>query len=962
MKLLSLFLPSSIFLLHQHVVVASSSSSGKSQLRKGINNKETAVNEVADRELLVMTDSCALTVAELDFANHLAGVSECTKRKIRKRVKEVLNAKGCSSSNNDISTAVRELTGESNNKNAVAAIIVTCTAEFNGGGGGGGGGGDDDNNDDNDNGGSCTTIAQLSFRTIGKCNNSNIQNRVKEHMGASCGHNYNAEIQLLTGTTSTDAAKTALQNLCKSEFGCVADAFEVNGCDYRVLTEKLEKKLGSCPHDTDVELQKMTGTNTLDAAKSTLSSMCDDAFDEVDTSAYTDIDSRFTKSFMNQYVSGKTFLNLETGNFQGNQNKNPASEESLSAGQSIDNFYEDDASSTILLNNGWGDFQNCQYQSYMCCFGRDRQSNDDNGNCDDDNCEDADPGDNSNLCYTEPSNTAYFGEIEDDIHCHGLAWAEDGNDLISRFTMNNFFYVSMYDHMYQRGYVEPAVKGPDEPRMCGCIEDMPKVSRSDCTQVDVDVTFTFSRNVATGIAEVEAGDDVDIDFNACQGTDFDDGNNANNDLASYSVRLTNEGRMSTATQDKIFATLLGYADPGDNDNEAVCVAGYEQLTGRTHPCTNIDDTETNGCDSMTFLKTIEESLREGCPHGIEVELELLTGANSYANAINIIDDMCSDAWDMVAKTEFNDISNTFDNSFMKNYIQGDTFLNLETGNFQGQDTENSDPESVAAGEAISEYYESDTKGAKNSRLLADFPSASDQTSFESCAHQSIMCCFGRDRQFGDNNGNCAKNDCEDADPGDNSNLCYTEPSYTAYPKDSEGDVHCHGLAWAENENDFITQLKYNNFFYVSMYDHMYTRGYVQEMTYDQAENTDVVPMCGCIEDMHPVSRSDCTQVDVDQTFQYSIDENGLLQAEPKGDFEIEYNACNGLQFDDPDKRRNNDLASYVVRLVAEDKMTEATQTAIYETLVGYEKPGSNANENACKASYEVKTGLDYPRN
>jgi len=142
---------------------------------------------------------------------------------------------------------------------------------------------------------------------------------------------------------------------------------------------------------------------------------------------------------------------------------------------------------------------------------------------------------------------------------------------------------------------------------------------------------------------------------------------------------------------------------------------------------------------------------------------------------------------------------------------------------------------------------------------------------------------------------------------------------------------------------------------------MYTRGYVQEMTFDQ-DIPDTVPMCGCVEDMQPVSRSDCTELEVEQTFQFSIDVTGSLIAKPKGDMEIDFNACKGINPGNPTKRANNDLASYVYRLTEEGKMTEDTKAAIYQKLVGYEKPGSNNNENACKASYEDETGEEYPRN
>jgi len=887
---------------------------------------------------LVESDAatCGLTMDDLDLQT-FASIENCVGKPVLMRVKEKMAAKGCSTLGQDVSKEAMALTGQPNTRKAKKSLVKTCQSYI-------------------DYGDSCTSIESLNFRTIGKCENAGILNRVKEVMAETeCPHDLNKELELLTGFTDTDAARSSLQASCKGVFGCTTN-FEVNGCDYRTVIGALERKVKNCPHDSETELQKMTGTSTIDDAKEYLSEVCDNAFDDVDTYTSTDIDSRFTKNFMNKFALGGTFLNTETGNFQGGDNPDhPTSEASRTAGESINEFYEDGANDSILLNNGWGDFDKCENQAYMCCFGRDRQSNDNNGNCADDDCDDADPGDNSNLCYTQPSNTPYFGEIEDDIHCHGLAWAEDDNDLISRFKMNNFFYVSMYDHLYQRGYVEPAVTGgPDDIKMCGCIESMPKVSRADCTQVDVDLTFSFFRG-ENGFVEAVTDADAQVDFNSCRGTDFDDGNNANNDLASYAVKLVDQGRMTVATREKIFGTLLGYADPGDNDNEDVCVDAYEKLTGNTHPCTNIDGTEINGCDFNTLHEALVESIRDDCLHGIEEELQLLTGTTTYDGAVAAINNMCSDAWDQVIKTDFKTISNTFGDRFMKNYIKGDTFLNLETGNFQG-DTEGSTPETIQAGEEIAAFYE---EGSQHTRMVANFPS--DATSFENCALNSIMCCFGRDRQFGDNNGNCNRNDCDDADPADNSNLCYTEPSNTPFPQDKEGDVHCHGLAWADDENDFSARLKYNNFFYVSLYDHMYTRGYVQEMTFDQ-DIPDTVPMCGCVEDMQPVSRSDCTELEVEQTFQFSIDVTGSLIAKPKGDMEIDFNACKGINPGNPTKRANNDLASYVYRLAEEGKMTEDAKAAIYQKLVGYEKPGSNNNENACKASYEDETGEEYPRN
>jgi len=568
MKFASLIVSSWIVFSHQHAhTVAASSSVGTGGLRKDID---------VNRKLQQTTSGKAcISWDEFDFPNN-ANDAYCEVDNIYEKAIMIIEGNNCK--RKKVRNKVMWLT-ETNNIRAAKGVLVNECLEFIGTDPGPSpgpppaptpvGGPPSDV--------ACTTLEGLNFRTIGECSNRNVKNRVEEKMKANgCDHNYNTEISLLFDNTDTDEAKTEITDRCKREFGCVVN-FNLNGCDYNAIMDAVDRRLRNCPHGIEEELQAMTNTGSIDGAKNFLRGICDEVFDNVDTSSYTDIDSRFDNTFMNNYTAGKGFLNDETGNFQGSQRRNPATPASLSAGESINDFYEDDADSTILTNDGFGNFDSCENQAYMCCFGRDRQSNDNNGNCARNDCEDADPGDNSNLCFTEPSNTPYHGQTENDIHCHGLAWAEDENDLISLFKMNNFFYVSMYDHMYTRGYVESAVRdSPDDIPMCACIEDMPKVSRADCTQVDVDLPVSFTRN-SNGNLVATAGN-VQVDFNACQGRDFDDGNRANNDLASYAVKLVYQDRMSPDTRDRIFETLLGYAKPNNNENEQVCQDAYNNLS------------------------------------------------------------------------------------------------------------------------------------------------------------------------------------------------------------------------------------------------------------------------------------------------------------------------------------------------------------------------------------------------
>lgn len=118
----------------------------------------------------------------------------------------------------------------------------------------------------------------------------------------------------------------------------------------------------------------------------------------------------------------------------------------------------------------------------------------------------------------------------------------------------------------------------------------------------------------------------------------------------------------------------------------------------------------------------------------------------------------------------------------------------------------------------------------------------------SCASHAVQCCWPRDRQANDNNGNCASpydENCVDKDAGDNTDLCYNDITvdfdsvggFSVY--DDEGPIHCHGFAWSNDEMEASSRYKANALFFVSMYDHMYTRGYVGSIPGS--------PMCGCVE-------------------------------------------------------------------------------------------------------------------
>merc|ERR1719190_85547 len=224
-------------------------------------------------------------------------------------------------------------------------------------------------------------------------------------------------------------------------------------------------------------------------------------------------------------------------------------------------------------------FANCELQSAMCCWVSDRQANDNNGNCKtpyDENCLDADPGDNTDLCAVDMSRSTndsvhvddgfalFPGNTEGPIHCHGLAWGEDETEADFRFRANNLFFVSMSDHLHDRGYVR-AVQGAP---MCACVEDMPIVSRSDCTEITATETYKFTFPASAASTIKASLDYIDINYNACQAP------GGNNNLERFHARLLNEGRISQMKYNKFRETVVGHHQCASANSALLFAKGY----------------------------------------------------------------------------------------------------------------------------------------------------------------------------------------------------------------------------------------------------------------------------------------------------------------------------------------------------------------------------------------------------
>jgi len=413
-----------------------------------------------------------------------------------------------------------------------------------------------------------------------------------------------------------------------------------------------------------------------------------------------------------------------------------------------------------------------------------------------------------------------------------------------------------------------------------------------------------------------------------------------------------------------------------------------------------------GCTQRTLFLAIRNAFNvqrnlpdaEGCRGGIKRDIMTLTGTTEWDAAYKTLQDMCDSALaDATDEAQSNiDTWKYLENEphkiGLEDFFDGTGFLNTETGNFQqdesrfikrggyerflyvGDDPRENDhyptsEQSFQGGEAIRRFYE---KEAKESFLSP--PTLGLEGSCQ--ASNTAVCCWHRDRQYDDRNGNCDYRDCANQNPGDNTDLCWTEDNGKVFPYpggETEQDMHCHGFSWGldESGSDVNTNAKWNNLFFVSMYDHMYQRGYVESITND-AKIAGEQAMCGCVEDMAPVARADCTEAIGRTNYTaYQDEESGLFVVERVPDtFQLEFRACEGYNYVDdfgpeeyaenPDaedlQQSNNDLAAFVFRQYLEGKIDEDHVNTVEETIIGYRNPDVNngdAERNAaCKAAFE----------
>jgi len=355
-------------------------------------------------------------------------------------------------------------------------------------------------------------------------------------------------------------------------------------CDFDAFVERISLKTeenSRCVNTGKAEAMLLVGYAHPDKeplARLRFKKICEKAMDvsEPSKSVAWDLVSNKGPNFDKHYYDGKTFWNEEYETKYDSIVPNEPSNRLSRDAERVGDLYETVAERLAFQ---WPDeidnFKECEVRAAMCCWVSDRQAGDNNGNCNtpyDERCTNADPGDNTEICavdmarsgnssiYMEDGASFYPGNSEGSTHCHGFAWGTDLTEPEYRYAANNLFYISMYDHMHQRGYVRNVPGSP----MCGCLEKMPVVSRADCTEIEALEIWKFDWKADAGLNGegllTASLDRAEIEFNACNGR------GRNNNLEAYYDRLYHEGRASLEDRQMVKRTLVG------DDN---CAAGRD---------------------------------------------------------------------------------------------------------------------------------------------------------------------------------------------------------------------------------------------------------------------------------------------------------------------------------------------------------------------------------------------------
>ena len=271
----------------------------------------------------------------------------------------------------------------------------------------------------------------------------------------------------------------------------------------------------------------------------------------------------------------------------------------------------------------------------------------------------------------------------------------------------------------------------------------------------------------------------------------------------------------------------------------------------TGKCELASVSEAADCDLKTHLGLDNDTALE----------ELVTGLCAAAVEDNTRD------WNYVTFQGDNPNNYQWDN----NYFDGGTSWNDE------KETETEILHSGDTGSILRTYND------YASSAIISWPDHSDYgaeykypDNFNNCDLRAAMCCFIDSRLTTalDPNSDVCNHDLHNSKTSNHINRGY------AVFEDRNDKAYCNAIAWEKDEDAVSARYAGNALFYISMYSGLYENGYV--------ENIPSSPLCACIEQMATVTETDCTKVNANEKYTFTLNVTDISAALTS---DVTYSSC-----------------------------------------------------------------------
>jgi len=295
------------------------------------------------------------------------------------------------------------------------------------------------------------------------------------------------------------------------------------------------------------------GASSLAEAKSEVRELCDDAFVASEIFPFEKVTNKGRQFDLEFFNGGGEYNNIEKqGQTLGDQTVRLKAVADNVLSSKIISWPHDMPSFNLT--------ESCSAQAVTCCWTNDKYDVGD-GSCNSPTgCIDKEPLDNTDVCSVDMSKSRrasrvyegvafYPGNAEGDVNCHGFAWGEEDE----MFKGNALFHVAMQKGLMENGYVHNVPGAP----MCGCVENMPVISKAGCSKTISAQTWDISLD-ANNKLQLHL-DNLQISFEDC-----------GEDLADHYVnRFSGE-------QNALSSFITGECD----DDKPAAPAGYRRATSR----------------------------------------------------------------------------------------------------------------------------------------------------------------------------------------------------------------------------------------------------------------------------------------------------------------------------------------------------------------------------------------------